>query len=116
MLSRAMGIVVVYDEPHRQAAEIVATALGRSFTRAQVSRVLYADALSAPGDLPSAAALIAPPRAASPLVARMLTSGRKLLALGPIENDVAELLGLAIDSPQTSEGEGSGVGGPRAAL
>lgn len=84
-------IAVLHTDQNAYAAEIVATALIRSFTSAQVVRIDY-DELA---QTPSAAVLIAPDDRRRALVRQLLEGGRKVLALGALGPAVAEALGLS---------------------
>lgn len=89
-------LAVLHTDATAYAAEIVFTALVRSFTSAQIVRVNY-DQL---GSLPHAAVLIEPDDRRHALVRNLLGAGRKVLALGSLGPRVAEELGLAlVDEP-----------------
>lgn len=90
-------LAVLHTETTAYAAEVVATALIRSFTHSQVVRRNY-DELAA---LPHAAVLIEPDDRRQPLVRKLLDAGRKVLALGSIGQGVAAELGLSLKEPFT---------------
>ena len=89
-----MHILVLHGERDLYSAEIVATALRRSFTTGQVRRANYADASAAEG--PMAAVLLNPEATAAPLLASLLTGGGKALLLGRIPTAIGEMLGIEV--------------------
>lgn len=87
-----MKLTVVHDEHDAYAGEIVATALVRSFTAAQVKRTTYADAAE-----PTLASVLVNPReAGAQFLKAALAGGGKALVLGQISPVLADLLGLQI--------------------
>lgn len=85
-------LVVLHTDQNAYAAEIVAAALVRSFTSAQVARFEY-DEL---GEVPDAAVLIEPDDRRRRLVEGLLAGRRKSLILGTPGPAVAERLGLEV--------------------
>jgi len=93
-----MKIRVFHPSAEQYAGQIVATALLRSFTAAQV--VSHADLVSfgdtSPGD---AGVWINPPEEAADTLAQILTRGGKALVLGRLGPRVAESLKLELRGP-----------------
>jgi hypothetical protein len=106
-------LIVLHTDQNAYAAEIVATALARSFTNAQVAKLNY-DEL---GDLPDAAVLIEPNDRRRQLVDRMIGGRRKTLILGKPGPAVAERVGLAVRDdlglPADGPGDAATVATPR---
>lgn len=93
-----MSLLVLHHERDRYAAEIVATALRRSFTSAQVASATYDSAAEAAP--PQAGVLINPGSEAAGLLKALLTAGRKGLVLGRIPRAMGEALGIEVrDEP-----------------
>jgi hypothetical protein len=90
-----MNMLVVYDERDRYAAEIVATALRRSFTSGQI-RCITCDQLTDGPLPPPAAVLINPPAEAAPLLAAVLATGGKALLLGRLPPVLGDLVGVNV--------------------
>ncbi len=86
-----MKITVVSSPESRSAAVIVASALGRSFSRAQV-----AIAQDPPIDDISMALVLVHPRQDATWLTRALSGGRKLLLFGRLNADLARALGLRL--------------------
>jgi hypothetical protein len=91
-----MKIVVSYAPVDRYAGEIVATALVRSFSIAQVTRVETTQAAPPSPAAANSFVWINPPEETCADLARFMHSGGKAIVLGRIGPRIAETLGLTL--------------------